>query len=518
MDMELVKENIECEQLLSEKYSDTVVKTEFLIPDTHPDVAKILTIDTKAHILNSEVIKDKVYVEGQAEYNILYLGMEDGTLGVNSVKYINKFSNYIEIKETEYKIICESGCFVEHMECSIVNERKVSIEGIIKLKAELYKNYKFDVVKDIQGSRDIQMLKNHSSVDKIFGNYSNDIVAKSNIKVSIDKPQLGEVLKCDTIIRNSSVRLSSGKINIDGEAVVWVLYRGKEIKDISYLEDVVSFSREYDIEGVNPSMETYSDVLVEAVEFRINEDDLGENRLLDVETLVKANVKVMYKEDIDMLEDAYSPETLMKMDKTECELNVMHAQESCRTVIKGDIELRGEYPKVSKIVMCFGDLMITDKKLVEDKVLAEGVLNVNLICKSFEEEVFSINEELPFNSIIDIPGSKIDMQCIVRGKLENIEAYVEIDHISVKSSALLYARVDYVTRKEFVVDIAVLEAEVQRKKSSITIYVVQQGDTLWKVAKKYGTTIEGIMDVNNIDNEDIIRSGDKLIVPGRALI
>ena len=73
MDMELIKENIECEQLLDEDFSDTVVKAEYVIPDTHPDVNEVLMIDTKPFIVAKEVMQDKVLVEGQVEYTILYL-------------------------------------------------------------------------------------------------------------------------------------------------------------------------------------------------------------------------------------------------------------------------------------------------------------------------------------------------------------------------------------------------------------------------------------------------------------
>ena len=48
--MELIKENIEYEQLLGEKIIDNVTNDEFVIPDTHPDVNEILLVDTKGKI------------------------------------------------------------------------------------------------------------------------------------------------------------------------------------------------------------------------------------------------------------------------------------------------------------------------------------------------------------------------------------------------------------------------------------------------------------------------------------
>ena len=48
--------------------------------------------------------------------------------------------------------------------------------------------------------------------------------------------------------------------------------------------------------------------------------------------------------------------------------------------------------------------------------------------------------------------------------------------------------------------------------------MVQPGDTLWKIAKKYCTTIDEIVRVNNIENPDLIYPNEKLIIPGRALV
>ena len=73
MDMELVKENIECEQLLGENFCDTVLKAEYVIPDTHPDVSEILVLDAKPSITSKEIMQDKIFIEGQVEYNLIYL-------------------------------------------------------------------------------------------------------------------------------------------------------------------------------------------------------------------------------------------------------------------------------------------------------------------------------------------------------------------------------------------------------------------------------------------------------------
>lgn len=48
---------------------------------------------------------------------------------------------------------------------------------------------------------------------------------------------------------------------------------------------------------------------------------------------------------------------------------------------------------------------------------------------------------------------------------------------------------------------------------SMTIYFVKSGDSLWKIAKKYRSTIEDIMRLNEIEDPDKIDVGMQLFIP-----
>ena len=47
---------------------------------------------------------------------------------------------------------------------------------------------------------------------------------------------------------------------------------------------------------------------------------------------------------------------------------------------------------------------------------------------------------------------------------------------------------------------------------SIKSYVVQHNDTLWKLAKKFNTTIDDNVSLNDIENPDLIYPGQKLLI------
>ena len=47
-----------------------------------------------------------------------------------------------------------------------------------------------------------------------------------------------------------------------------------------------------------------------------------------------------------------------------------------------------------------------------------------------------------------------------------------------------------------------------------TSYTVKTGDLLWKIAQKYNTTVQEIIDLNNIKSPYYIYIGQKLLIPG----
>ena len=47
----------------------------------------------------------------------------------------------------------------------------------------------------------------------------------------------------------------------------------------------------------------------------------------------------------------------------------------------------------------------------------------------------------------------------------------------------------------------------------MTIYFVKPGDSLWKIAKKYKSTVEEIMKVNDIEDKNKIYPAQQLFIP-----
>ena len=516
--IDIIRENVQFEQLLRESNCNTVLKEEYLIPDTHPDVEEILTVEARPIIINKELIGDKIVLEGKVEYTVIYLAREDG-LVVNSVNYNQNFTNNIDLNQGEYKVICEAQCNVEHIEANIMNERKISIQGIITIDWELYKSNEFEFVKDIEGSDEVEVLKKTETINKISANEDVELTGKSMIRVGMDKPQINKILKCSLRLHKKEVKIADDKIYLGCYCKLNILYKGDNSKDIIALEDDIYLSKEEEAKGVTSDMIPTVCYEISNNDLMLEEDDLGEIRIINDEFIVKANVKVFSKENIDAIKDAYSNKCLIGLRKDEHEVGILHGANSAESIVKYNIQLKEKDLKPEHIISANANIILTDKQVMKDRVVIEGIVKADVLYETTNDEKYlaNVKAEIPFSAMIDISGVNEGMKSIVKGTLENIDASIEGNSIAIKATIILSGKVLYEMTKEFISDIVEEEGDMPEKKASITIYVVGAGDTFWDLAKKYNTTVDNLIKINNIDDSEHIKEGQKLIIPGRAI-
>lgn len=148
-----------------------------------------------------------------------------------------------------------------------------------------------------------------------------------------------------------------------------------------------------------------------------------------------------------------------------------------------------------------------------------GYIRVNVIYKTNDEAKYldKVSGDIPFNISIDASGVNERMRALVKATMENLDVSIEANTIAVRCTLVTIAKVLYEVEKNFVNDIVVGDGEEVKKKSSITIYVVGKGDTLWELAKRYRTTMDDIIKLNELEDPDSLVPGQKLLIPGRAM-
>lgn len=520
MDLDLIKDYIEYEQSIAQNDAKIFVKEEYVIPDTLPDVESILMLDVKPMITNKEVGTDKVNLEGQLQYTILYMAKDSGATEAHSVTYNGNMAESINMVGAQANMYCDVELNIEHMDCVIINERKISIQGFMVCRCNGYNINSFEIVKDVHEGKDIQFLKKPMTVDKVMEPIEAELVGKAEMKIDMEKNECLKVVKYNVLIGKKDVRIHDGGLKIEAMATVSILYKGKNGRELFCISDNVPLYKEVTVDELKPNMEYFTDFCLNSFEYDVRQDDMGESRIIDVEFIVKATTNVMYKEEVEVIQDGYSPTKHLDMETKENNINVIQGHGYNECIVKGDIETKNDDLKPVKVIMTTGAVTISDKYVKNDKVEVEGVLKVCVIYASEDDEHYLVNmeDEIPFSAKVDIAGTNPNMQAVASVALESIEGSLEGGNINIRAVVRVHCKVFYTIKNKFVVSMSVNDGEVPKKKASIIIYVVQPEDTLWGVAKKYLTTIEEIIGLNDLYDDEDIKPSQKLIIPGRAIV
>ena len=518
--IDVIKESVQYEELLRESSSNNVLKGEYLIKDSHPDVNQILGVDAKATVTNKDILADKVMIEGIITYSVLYLSVDESNIErVNSVDLSEKFADYLELSGGEHKILCDGECVVEHIPANIRNERKISIDGVRTTKWFIYKIDQFEFVKDLEGAEDIQVQRESEDVNQSKGEKEIELMGKTILKATMDKPEIDDVLKCSTNLHKKEIKLGEDKIYFGCYCKIEVLYKGKDSDEILLLQDDVYLSKEQELVGVNSEMTAYNDIDIVNTDYVVTLDDLGENRSVNVEFLAKGPVMVLSKEKVNLIQDAYCPSQPIDLVKKNYEIGLVHGIISNELILKDNVYINNDKERIGSIVLSYGYPIITEKVVENDRIKIEGIIKVSILYRT-ADEICKINMcegEVPFNTVLELKGTTTDMDTICKAHLEALDATVEANTIGVRITLSVWAKVSYKVNKEWIIDVVEGEAKRAEELSSVTIYAVDKGDTLWKLAKKYNTTIDELVKINDIENPDVIIVGQKLIIPGRAI-
>ena len=210
---------------------------------------------------------------------------------------------------------------------------------------------------------------------------------------------------------------------------------------------------------------------------------------------------------------------LLGLKKDEYEIGILQGTNTSESIVKDNVQLKENDLKPEQIISANATIILTDKEVIKDKIIVEGIIKADILYTTTDEERFisNIKAEIPFSSAIDISGADDRMKAIVRANLENLDTAIEGNTIAIKANITLSGKILYEITKEFISDVVEEEGDKPEKKASITIYVVGDGDTLWNLAKKYNTTVGDLLKINEMEDSDDIEVGQKLIIPGRAI-
>lgn len=514
MAIEFDREVVKLDQVVGEELSQYLMEGELNVPDDKPDIARILDISGTVYATGKEVIQDKVMVEGVVRYNMLYIA-EGDTPTVTSVETEEGFTHYIEMDGVKPRMMAAIELDIEHIDYEVVNRRKISLKTVLNLSCQVTQSLQLEAVKDFEEGVNVQTLREKIKLAVSGGEGVGQTILRDDFEIADDMPSVVEVLRKNAWARITEAKAADNKVIVHGEIDMQIVYSsGEEQEPIQVLEENVPFSHFVEIPGAYQGMESKADVTIQEFDVSIRPDINQENRILAVEMMISLDARVYEVNDYEIVIDAYSPGKLLDLKKKAIHIQRVVDEHQVQTTVRESLTLPDNIPTASNILYVEAKPVITDYAIEGEQVIIEGILPISMLYQAEDQGVWiaGFKSELPFSQTVDVAGIKEDMDCDCKLALVHVaHTLLAPDEVEVKVTVAAKVSVSEVFEKELLLGVEEVEGDVDEQ-SGIFIYFVQPGDSLWSVAKRYNATIDSLLKYNDIENQDMLEPGSKLII------
>jgi len=518
MSLELIKESVRLNQPIGEDSSQTIVENDIIVPDVKPDIERILLLDGDAYINSAEAASDKLIINGTIRYKILYVS-DDPEQPVKSINTSSGFTYYMDIPNTRQGMNSRVKCSIEHMEYEILNSRKINTKAIVNLYGRVFNQIEQYITRDFEGLDDIQILKSSVTINSYTGDSTTECPVKDTLELPAGKPAIREILRNDVKVSGKDIKVVEGRLIAEGEVNVSTLYIGDdELRSIQYMEHEIPFTHFIDLPDIDENSYCNVDIDIRDVMFEPEEDADGELRYLKSEIMLGVYAEAYGSREIDLAEDAYSLKTRLGLEKEQLNIEELAAQGRGQVTIKDTIDIDGDSPEISEVFNVIGRLTMSDCEIMDDRVVIEGVVECDILYLAGNEQqpVYCITREIPFKQTLEMKGIKQGMRLELDMEIEHLSySMISSKEVEVRFVVGLLGRAANQVTIPVIVKVSEQPVDDKRLKSqpSITIYFTQPGDTLWKIAKKYSTTVDEIKKDNDIGDSDVLEVGSQILIP-----
>jgi len=516
MSNELVREKIFLDQSVGKESTQILLEGDIIVPDVKPDMALLLQTEPKVIIERVEVSADRINFIGQLSISVLYIS-KTAEKSVHTMTLAAPVDDFINMDGVSKDHWVTAKAELVSIDYKMLNDRKLNYRAIVNITVHAERSDVHEMVVHIHDVPENQLLKTQLNINRTVENKSDRFTVKDQITIPGNKPNIREVLQCSSAIANKDVRLSAGRVSITGDLLLTTLYRGdNEDRLIEFVENEIPFSSHIDVNDAQEDM--FADISLQILDeyVQIRADSDGEDRQMELEITIGVIMKVYSSEALQILEDAYCINKTLDFTKARLKYPRLVCRNRNQAPVKEVVQLASGSPDMLQIFRVKGTPRLDEVNISDDKAVVEGVIDTDIlyVAESDDTPLFSFKTVIPYRQVIEVKGANADM---------HINVDISIDHASfnmlsgweteVRFQLSFNTQVIEEQEVHVVNHIAFDDMDMSEldKMASMTVYIVQNGDTLWTIAKRYNTAIDELLSVNETEGHKIV-PGQKLLI------
>ncbi len=475
---------------------------ETIVPDACPDILRLAGIQGNIFMKGKTATDGRVALTGTARLTVLY--HPDGGTGPCHLDVSIPFQVTVE----DSKI--RAGCLISVVpritgaDTRTMNPRKVLTRVEIAVQVKVLTTASVALCTSISAVNGaVEQLVEPYRISCISSVQEKQISFEDNLNIPMGRPAAEELVatRLEPICGDSKV--IGNKLIFKGEVLVKILYRASG-SELNIAEFSLPISQIIEVAGVGEDAHADIDLCLLGAEFKLSEDC----RTIAASLNMLAQAVVREDRNVVLLVDTYSTCCSIQMEQVSFDYQIRQNEGVGHQVVRETIETGIQVKSVVDSYCMIGQ--IYHQREGNDLRLTIRVEAVAL-CLSEESEYFAVSRGFEVSCSVEVPeGCGCQYSCCAGDVIANPSAdgvdvrfTLDIPYLCLRNAHSVLVRDAAV---------AVAEEADERDKPSIVLRLLEEGERLWDVAKRYRTTIEDIVKANELDGEQP-KQGTLLLIP-----
>ncbi len=501
----LNKEKVQTGDVICQKYSQTMVECDVIVPDIKPDISKILEVSGYITVSEKVIRSGKVYLQGCVNMTVLYAPEGDVISKVASLSASREFNHTIDTGGADSAANLSVEVEPESFNYSLINSRKVSLRCMAGISIKLTRVAELEIPVSITGDG-ICVNTTPLRLCNTTVNSENRLVLCEQLEMPSGKPTIGEILKTTVFPQSLEFSFSENQATAHGEVKICNLYTSADDGSVQFAEHTIPFRETLDVEGAEEDMEGEIEYSVSDMYCEVRDDSDGEARIIGIELGLYAAIRGLSIREFNMICDAYYPDGETEISSEQKTVEQLIDNSTAQLTHKASLNVPEILPDIKQVCDISAAASVERITVDNGEITVFGKLLCNVLYTADDEmmPLAAFSDASEFSHSFAVPDCTDSTICDAKIFTEHISYTLNggggIDLRAVLGLSLRSYKTEVINP---ISDISVSEECENHPKPYITIYFVKSGDTLWNIAKRYKTTVEALKECNNLSSDNL---------------
>lgn len=510
--MELIKRQMQKQwsgKLVTDQF---LIDEDFNVPDNKKDVRKVMLAEGELKIEEIKKSDKYIKIQGRLLFRILYATDE-------AEEKIAELSGQFPFEETVYAEE-ERGewiprCSRTDITVTMIHSRKLNIRTMAEMVLIPEETEDIEITEDVEGLPDSCKKKETKRILTLQNTFRDTYRIKEEIRLPKEKDNIASILWTDIKPQRMDTKLVTDGLVVEGELLVFCFYETPD-ETLNWIEEPVRYEGRIPCPGADETMfhQIYTKFTDETAEARMDED--GEMRTIGMEATLEVRAAVYEEREQEFLKDMYSLTEDIEVEKKQEEYEQMIMQNHLKSTIHETLSIPELKDNIFQICHTSGTLEIVKTETVEKGIQVEGILHVCFLYVKPDDSIpFDTWQGMvPFSCLLECPETEKKIRCFIDGYPERVTVNLlggAKAEIKAEAAFRAFVRAPETTENIVRAEATQKSLEELERKPGIIGYVVKEGEDLFDLAKRYGTTEESIKEVNGLEKGEV-KAGERILI------